>query len=135
MPLGIAATSSTSDAAIQKKDFESDMTTLIISNEEIIDIMRILEPLEESTKKTKEQKRTKKEYFFGILLGTIGAILFANLLTDKDTIRTSEGAIKCLDEVRLELVKEQLELFKIFNAASSFNKFWNTKVLSKWTLT
>ena len=135
MPLGIAATSSTSDAAIQKKDFESDMTTLIISNEEIIDIMRILEPLEESTKKTKEQKRTKKEYFFGILLGTIGAILFANLLTDKDTIRTSEGAIKCLDEVQLELVKEQLELFKIFNAASSFNKFWNTKVLSKWTLT
>ena len=135
MPLGIAATSSTSDAAIQKKDFESDMTTLIISNEEIIDIMRILEPLEESTKKTKEQKRTKKEYFFGILLGTIGAILFANLLTDKDTIRTTEGAIKCLDEVRLELVKEQLELFKIFNAASSFNKFWNTKVLSKWTLT
>ena len=123
MPLGIAATSSTSDAAIQKKDFESDMTTLIISNEEIIDIMRILEPLEESTKKTKEQKRTKKEYFFGILLGTIGAILFANLLTDNDTIRTSEGAIKCLDEVRLELVKEQLELFKIFNAASSFNKF------------
>ena len=123
MPLGIAAASSTSDAAIQKKDFESDMTTLIISNEEIIDIMRILEPLEESTKKTKEQKRTKKEYFFGILLGTIGAILFANLLTDKDTIRTSEGAIKCLDEVRLELVKEQLELFKIFNAASSFNKF------------
>ena len=123
MPLGIAATSSTSDAAIQKKDFESDMTTLIISEEEIIDIMRILEPLEESTEKTKEQKRTKKEYFFGILLGTIGAILFANLLTDKDTIRTSEGAIKCLDEVRLELVKEQLELFKIFNAASSFNKF------------
>ena len=123
MPLGIAATSSTSDAAIQKKDFESDMTTLIISNEEIIDIMRILEPLEESTKKTKEQERTKKEYFFGILLGTIGAILFANLLTDKDTTRTSEGAIKCLDEVRLELVKEQLELFKIFNAASSFNKF------------
>ena len=123
MPLGIAATSSTSDAAIQKKDFESGMTTLITSNEEINDITRILEPLEESTKKTKKQKRTKKEYFFGMLLGTIGAILFGNLLTDKDTIRTSEGAIKCLDEVRLELVKEQLELFKIFNAASSFNKF------------
>ena len=135
MPLGIAATSSTSDAAIQKKDFESGMTTLITSNEEINDITRILEPLEESTKKTKKQKRTKKEYFFGMLLGTIGAILFGNLLTDKGTIRTSEGAIKCLDKVRLELVKEQLELFKIFNAASSFNKFWNTKVLSKWTLT
>ena len=135
MPLGIAATSSTSDAAIQKKDFESGMTTLITSNEEINDITRILEPLEESTKKTKKQKRTKKEYFFGMLLGTIGAILFGNLLTDKGTIRTSEGAIKYLDKVRLELVKEQLELFKIFNAASSFNKFWNTKVLSKWTLT
>ena len=84
MPLGIAATSSTSDAAIQKKDFESGMTTLITSNEEINDITRILEPLEESTKKTKKQKRTKKEYFFGMLLGTIGAILFGNLLTDKD---------------------------------------------------
>ena len=30
-------------------------------------------------------------------------------------------------------MKALLQLAKIFNATSSFNKFWNTKVLSKWT--
>ena len=51
-----------------------------------------------------------------MFLGTLGASFLGNLLAGK---------------AKLEQVKAQLELDRIFNAASSFNKFWNTKVLSK----
>ena len=36
-------------------------------------------------------------------------------------------------KVHFELVNVLLEQVRIFSSASSFNKFWNTKVLSKWT--
>ena len=42
------AAASASNAAIQKNIFRSGMTTLIISNEEINDIMKIVKSLEES---------------------------------------------------------------------------------------
>ena len=60
-----------------------------------------------------------------MLLGTSGASLLGNLLTvwgttraGEDTIRADEGTIRAGQD---------------FNATSSFNKFSNTKVLSKWT--
>ena len=48
IPLGSTAALSALDAAIHKKMFESDFTTLIISNEEMNDIMNIVKSLEES---------------------------------------------------------------------------------------
>ena len=48
VPLGLTAAASATDATIQKKIFESRMTTLIITNEEMNDIMKILKSLEES---------------------------------------------------------------------------------------
>ena len=51
-----------------------------------------------------------------MLLGTLGASLLRNLFTDKGTIRAGRG---------------RLELVRIFNAASSFNKLRNIKVLSE----
>ena len=47
-PLVLTAATSATDAAIHKKMFGSGMTTLIISNEEMNDIMTIIESLEES---------------------------------------------------------------------------------------
>ena len=70
------------------------------------------------------------EQFLGMLLGTLGASLLGNLLTGKRSIATSQdwGTIRAA-EGTIRAGKET----KIFNAALSFNKFWNTKVLSKWT--
>ena len=48
VPLGLTAAVSASNAAIQKKIFESGTTALIISDEEIDDIVKIVESLEES---------------------------------------------------------------------------------------
>ena len=42
MPLGLTAVASATDAAIQKKMFGCGMTTLIISNKEMKDIMKIV---------------------------------------------------------------------------------------------
>ena len=67
-PLGITASASTIDAGIQKKIHGSGTTTLIISNEEINDIMIIVQTLEdsnidwkESRKQFKKNQKNKKE--------------------------------------------------------------------------
>ena len=61
------------------------MTTLIISNEETNDIMKIVKSLEESgllikivSKTIKNEAKEEKRGFFGMLLGTLGASLGAS---------------------------------------------------------
>ena len=46
IPLGLTTAASATDAAIHKKIFGSGMTTMIISNEEMNDIMKIVKSLE-----------------------------------------------------------------------------------------
>ena len=46
IPLGLTASASATDAVIQKKIFGSGITTLIISNKEMNDIMKIIKSLE-----------------------------------------------------------------------------------------
>ena len=48
IPLGLTAAGSTADAAIHKKMFGSDVTTLIISKKEMNDFMKMVKSLEES---------------------------------------------------------------------------------------
>ena len=48
IPLGITASASATDPAIQNKTFGSGMTTLIIANEEMNDTIKIVKPPEES---------------------------------------------------------------------------------------
>ena len=71
-PLGTTAAASAIDAGIQKKIHGSEATTLIISNEEMNDIMKIVQALEDSNillngiNKTikNETKQKKKEAFY-----------------------------------------------------------------------
>ena len=69
-PLGITAATSAIDAGIQRKIHGSGTTTLIITNEEMNDIMKIVQALEDSnillkgvTKTIKKTKRTKRRIF------------------------------------------------------------------------
>ena len=96
MSLGLKAAASATDANIHKKIFGSGVTTLIISNEEMNDIMKIvtshkkigllIKGVSETIKK-KEQKGG----FLSMLLGTLGARLLGNLLTGTGAIATSQG--------------------------------------------
>ena len=59
-PLGITAAASALDAGIQKKIHGSGTTTLIISNEEMNDIMKIVQALEDSNILLKGVTKTLK---------------------------------------------------------------------------
>ena len=70
IPLGLTAAASAADAGIHKKILGSGNITLIISNEEMNDIMKIIQALEDSnillkgvTKTIKNEKKNKKEDF------------------------------------------------------------------------
>ena len=60
IPLGLTAAESATDAAIYKKMFGSGKTALIISNEEMNDIMKIVKSLEESGLLMKDVSETIK---------------------------------------------------------------------------
>ena len=92
-PLGITAAASAIDAGIQKKIHGSGTTTMF-SNEEMNDIMKIVQALEDSnillkgvTKTIKNETKEQKGGFLSMLLGTLGASVLGNLLTGKGIVR------------------------------------------------
>ena len=98
IPLWLTTAASTTDAAIHKKMFGSGYATLIISNKELEDIMKIINSLDDSgllikgvSKTIKNEARGQKEEFLGMSLGTLGASLLGNLLTGKVIIRARKG--------------------------------------------
>ena len=85
-PLRITAAALAIDARIRKKMHGSGTTTLIISNEEMNDIMKIFRALEHSnillkgiTKAVKNETREQRGGFLGTLVGTLGSILLGSL--------------------------------------------------------
>ena len=60
LPSGLTKAASATDAAIDKKMFGSGFTTLIISNEEMEDIMKIVKSLEDSGLSIKDVNETIK---------------------------------------------------------------------------
>ena len=115
--LALTTAASATDAAIHKKmfglgrrpsnidlrsaDLTSRMTTLIFSNEEMNDIMKIVKSLEESgllikglSETIKNEAKQQKGGFLGMLLVTLGTSLLGNLLTGKCTIRSGEGTVR-----------------------------------------
>ena len=96
--LGITAAASAMDSGIQKKAHGSETTTLIISNEEMNDITKIVHTLEDSnillkavTKTIKNETKEQKGEFLGMLLGTLGASLLENVLAAKGIVRAGSG--------------------------------------------
>ena len=85
-PLRITAAASAIDAGIHG----SRATTLIISNEEMTDVIKIVQALEDSnvllkgvTKTIKNKTKERKGGFLSMLLGTLGTSLLGNLLSRK----------------------------------------------------
>ena len=79
LPLRLSAGMSPADAAIQKKIHGSGTTTLIILNEEMEDIMKIVKSLEESglltkwiSETIKNEAKEQERVFLQMLLGTLG---------------------------------------------------------------
>ena len=73
-------------------------TTLIISNNEIEDIIKIVKSLKDSslllkgvTETVQKEVKEQKGGFLSMLLGTLVASLLGNLLTGKGAMATSQG--------------------------------------------
>ena len=86
-PLGLTAAMSVIDGSIQKKIHGSGVK-LIIEQEDMKDIMKIIKALENSgillkgvSKTIKNETKEQKGGFLSMLLGTLGASLLGNLLT------------------------------------------------------
>ena len=84
IPLGLTAAASATDVNFPKN--ESGTTALIISNKELVDIMKIVKSLEESdvlVKRTcetiKSETNEEKGGFLGISLAALANILLGNL--------------------------------------------------------
>ena len=112
IPLGLTAATLTTDAGIHKKILGSgnpsyshhhhhhhnNNTVLIIPNDEIEDIIKILKSLEDSglllegiTETVQSEVKKEKGGFLSTLLGTLGASLLGNLLTGKGIYRARKG--------------------------------------------
>ena len=109
-PLGITAAASAIDAVIQKKIHGSGTKT---SNEEMNDIMKIVQPFEDSnillkgvTKTIKNETKEQKGRFLSTLLATLRASLLGNLLSGKGIVRTVFGEKKVKRVVRAVYGKE-----------------------------
>ena len=98
VPLGMTASASAIDAGIQRKIHGSGITTLIISNEETNDIMKIVQALQDSntllkgiTKTIENETKEREGGFLGILLGTLRASLLGNMLAGNGISRAGHG--------------------------------------------
>ena len=104
-PLGISAAMSAIDGSIKKKMFGSGTTTLIISNDEMDDILKIVKSLEDSnvllkgvSETIQHEAKEQRGGFLSMLLGTLGASLLDDILSKglsgKGVIRAGEGTIR-----------------------------------------
>ena len=100
-PLGLTAAMSAIDGSIQKKIHGLGIK-LIIEEEDMKDIMKIIEALENSgillkgvSKTIENETKEQRGGFLSMLLGTLGASLLGNLLTDgKGIMRAGDGIVR-----------------------------------------
>ena len=100
--LGLTATASATDAAINKKILGSgNHTTLIISNNDMQDLLEIVKSLEDSgllldgiIETVKNEVKEQKGGFLSMLIGTLGASLLGNMLACRGIITAGEGTTR-----------------------------------------
>ena len=107
IPLGLTAAALAADAGIHKKILGSghNNTTLIISNDEMDDILKIVKSLENSgvllkgiSETIQHEAKEQRGGFLSMLLGTLGASLLGDVLSKglsgSGVIRAGEGTIR-----------------------------------------
>ena len=116
-PLGLAASMSAIDGSKQKK-IPGSGVKLIIEQEDMNDIMKIIEALEKSgillkgvSKTIKNETKEQRGGFLSMLLGTLRASLLGNLLTGKGIMRAGDGIVRAGSESE----KNQLNLLLPFH--------------------
>ena len=108
MPLGLTAAASAADAGIHKKILgtgHNNNRTLIFSNDEMDDILKILKSLGDSgvllkgvSETIQHEAKEQRGGFLRMLLGTLGASLLGDVLSKglsgRGVVRAGEGTIR-----------------------------------------
>ena len=100
--LGLTAVVAATDAAINKKILGfGNHTTLIISNDDLNDLLEVLKSLEKNdilldgiTETVKNEVNEEKGGLLSMLLGTLGASLSGNMLAGRGVIRAGERTVR-----------------------------------------
>ena len=131
IPLGLTAAVSAADAGINKKKIlgsgHNNNTTLIISNDEMDDIIKIVKSLEDSgvllkglSETIQHEAKEQRGEFLSMLLGTLGASLLGDVLSKGlsggGVIRAGVGTIKA------SYGSKRSSLKKFDSYTTSFNK-------------
>ena len=112
IPLELTAAASAADARIHEKIWGSGNTTLITSNDEMEDIIKIVkDSLEDSdlllkgvSEIIRNEDEKQKGGFLSMLLGILGTSLWGNILAGKDAIAKRR--------IQRDKVKEWIKLEK-----------------------
>ena len=153
-PLGLTAAMSAIDGSIQKKIHGSGVK-LIIEQEDMNDIIKIIEALENSgilfkgvTKTIENETKEQRGEFLSMLLGTLGASLLGNLLTCRKgmmkagdgivkagngIVRAREGSKKKLNSVLPFHLLTNIEISEYYASESRFNGVYSRDNLPKIT--
>ena len=99
-PLGLTAAMSALDGSKQKK-MRGEGIKLVIEQEDMNDIIKIIEALENSgillkgvTKTIENETKEQRGGFLSMLLGTLAASLLGNLLSGRGMMRAGEGIVR-----------------------------------------
>ena len=153
-PLGLTAAMSAIDGSIQKKIHGSGVK-LIIEQEDMNDIIKIIEALENSgilfkgvTKTIENETKEQRGEFLSMFLGTLGASLLGNLLTCRKgmmkagdgivkagngIVRAREGSKKKLNSVLPFHLLTNIEISEYYASESRFNGVYSRDNLPKIT--
>ena len=103
-------------------------TTLIISNDEMEGILKIVRSVEDSglllkgvSETTKNEAKEQKGGFLSMLLGTLGASLLGNMVAGKGVIGAEEGTARVGYGSKMPSSKK-IFTQKFFDSTTSFNK-------------
>ena len=135
-PLGLTAAMSAINGSIQKKIHGSGVK-LIIEQEDMNDIMKIIEALENSgillkgvTKTIKNETKEQTGGFLSMLLGTLGASFLGNLLTNgKGIVRAGKGSVTSRAKGIVRAGERSKKTPKFTVTFSSINKYRNKLLL------
>ena len=84
-----------------RKSGSGNTTTLVISNDQMNDIIKVVKSLEDSTlllkgvaKTVQNEVKEQKGGFLSMFLGTLGANFLGNVLTGRGVNRADEGVLR-----------------------------------------
>ena len=120
-PLGLTAAMSAIDGSIQKKIHGSGIK-LIIEEEDMHDIIKIIKELENSdvllkgvSKTIENEIKEQRGGFLSMILGTLGASLLGNLLTVKGIMRAGDGIVRAGEESKKKNLNPLLPFHPLTN--------------------